>query len=716
MEAGTPSPVKPLQRQATECDDTDDAQQDLNQCLVRLMPLSPELATHDITATTPPVRFGRSPELAQTCRFDSPRISGVHCEVAVDASNTVWVEDKSSNGTYINGEKIGKGNKRKLSHGDTLALQQPGRAGPCFLVNVPATFAKATTPPPTSTSSSTTPQPMTPPLATTTTTASPATTTANTPPAPVTPSGTTQPATSPLPQSGGEGGEQQNSSSDKKRPPPKSAKPRPAKKPKDTKYAKSNEEIGNNLTCGICQQIFYKPISCIPCLHTFCAPCYSQWMDRSDKCPQCRDTVEEIRKNHLFANLTDTFLAANPSKKRTEDEVKELEKLNKVTAEMLTAKKKKKRRDSYSEEEDSEMEDEEDTTGSESEGNNVQASGGFVINGPFTGFGGFGGFGTNPFAAPSTGFGAFGGGGFGFNVAPAVHGPSVGFGQNPWTPGKPSVCKACNTPDKHGYQCSGAKPHHLCILCKQLFPDRGEDETIPNQCSCCQQYFCELYWGCASATGKGSLVQLQQHPMDLFPPDTFGGNKFEIDILIDYIKSQGITSPDVWKECMTKLAAGQWIPTLKNTLGPAPGSTSTSSSSSSSSSSVPTGTGGDDAQPPPTSTTTTTTTTSPAPPAAPSPAPGPSTATQAPTPPTSGSSPKHTVTELQPTDLVCARCAHRVYIELLPKYRMSLDPSKLPPAVIARPDCWYGKNCRTQFHKPHHAKQFNHICSQSKGN
>jgi len=30
-----------------------------------------------------------------------------------------------------------------------------------------------------------------------------------------------------------------------------------------------------------------------------------------------------------------------------------------------------------------------------------------------------------------------------------------------------------------------------------------------------------------------------------------------------------------------------------------------------------------------------------------------------------------------------------------------------------RPDCWYGRKCRTQTNKQDHARNYNHICEQT---
>lgn len=63
---------------------------------------------------------------------------------------------------------------------------------------------------------------------------------------------------------------------------------------------------------------------------------------------------------------------------------------------------------------------------------------------------------------------------------------------------------------------------------------------------------------------------------------------------------------------------------------------------------------------------------------------------------------------------VCRRCTTRVFASLLFHYRRSIPRDELPEAVTDRSNCWYGVQCRTQFHKPQHAQGFNHVCYQEK--
>ncbi|KAG7276148.1 LOW QUALITY PROTEIN: hypothetical protein CRUP_011824 [Coryphaenoides rupestris] len=63
------------------------------------------------------------------------------------------------------------------------------------------------------------------------------------------------------------------------------------------------DKMEESLTCIICQDLLHDCVSLQPCMHTFCAACYSGWMERSSLCPTCRCPVERIRKNHILNNL-----------------------------------------------------------------------------------------------------------------------------------------------------------------------------------------------------------------------------------------------------------------------------------------------------------------------------------------------------------------------------------------------------------------------------
>ncbi|CAL8346383.1 unnamed protein product [Lota lota] len=63
--------------------------------------------------------------------------------------------------------------------------------------------------------------------------------------------------------------------------------------------------------------------------------------------------------------------------------------------------------------------------------------------------------------------------------------------------------------------------------------------------------------------------------------------------------------------------------------------------------------------------------------------------------------------------VLCYCCGQRTFKELAYRFRQNIPASELPASVISRPDCYWGRNCRTQV-KAHHAVKFNHICEQTR--
>jgi len=56
-------------------------------------------------------------------------VSGLHCYLTVISTSSAVVEDQSTNGTYVNGVKVGKSMTLELKNGDILTLGKPTAAG-----------------------------------------------------------------------------------------------------------------------------------------------------------------------------------------------------------------------------------------------------------------------------------------------------------------------------------------------------------------------------------------------------------------------------------------------------------------------------------------------------------------------------------------------------------------------------------------------------------
>ncbi|XP_070926820.1 E3 ubiquitin-protein ligase CHFR isoform X5 [Macaca nemestrina] len=98
------------------------------------------------------------------------------------------------------------------------------------------------------------------------------------------------------------------------------------------------DKMEETLTCIICQDLLHDCVSLQPCMHTFCAACYSGWMERSSLCPTCRCPVERICKNHILNNLVEAYLTQHPDKSRSEEDVQSMDARNKITQDMLQPK------------------------------------------------------------------------------------------------------------------------------------------------------------------------------------------------------------------------------------------------------------------------------------------------------------------------------------------------------------------------------------------
>uniref|UniRef100_A0A452T1P0 Checkpoint with forkhead and ring finger domains n=1 Tax=Ursus maritimus TaxID=29073 RepID=A0A452T1P0_URSMA len=238
------------------------------------------------------------------------------------------------------------------------------------------------------------------------------------------------------------------------------------------------DKMEETLTCIICQDLLHDCVSLQPCMHTFCAACYSGWMERSTLCPTCRCPVERICKNHILNNLVEAYLLQHPDKSRSEEDVRSMAARNKITQDMLQP----KVRRSFSDEEGS-SEDLLELSDVDSESSDVsqpyivcrqcpeyrrQAGQSLPCPGP----------GSEPGAAPTPG------------DAPSTS-TSVTAAQD--------------------YVCALQGSHAICTCCFQPMPDRRaereQDPRIaPQQCAVCLQPFCHLYWGCARAGCLGCLA------------------------------------------------------------------------------------------------------------------------------------------------------------------------------------------------------------------
>ncbi|KAG8455965.1 hypothetical protein GDO86_001960 [Hymenochirus boettgeri] len=370
---------------------------------------------------------------------------------------------------------------------------------------------------------------------------------------------------------------------------------------KETKPDKMEE----TLTCIICQELLHDCVSLQPCMHTFCAACYSGWMERSSLCPTCRCPVERICKNHILNNLVEAYLIQHPEKCRSEEDRRSMDARNKITQDMLQP----KVRRSFSDEEGS-SEDLLELSDVDSESSDLSP--------PYTVCRQCPGYARHSMQPPPY-------------TPPSDTETSGTLGDTPST--------SANFPTAtQEYVCSFNGSHVICTCCFQPMPDRRAERehnshVPPQQCSVCLEPFCHMYWRCNRLGCFGCLapfceLNLGEKCLD----GVLNNNNYESDILKNYLESRGLTWKDLLNESLAAVQRGVFI---------------------------------------------------------------------------------HSDYRINATTVLCYFCGLRNFRILSYQYRQNIPATELPVTVTSRPNCYWGRNCRTQV-KAHHAMKFNHICEQTR--
>ncbi|KAJ9129607.1 hypothetical protein NKR19_g10279, partial [Coniochaeta hoffmannii] len=100
-------------------------------------------------------------------------------------------------------------------------------------------------------------------------------------------------------------------------------------------------DLEKELTCSICTDLLYQPLTLLDCLHTFCGACLKEWFswqaaaaesapsppdaDSVYTCPSCRARVRDTRHNATVATLLEMFVAAFPEKMKDAREREEMD-------------------------------------------------------------------------------------------------------------------------------------------------------------------------------------------------------------------------------------------------------------------------------------------------------------------------------------------------------------------------------------------------------
>ncbi|KAF8339910.1 uncharacterized protein EI90DRAFT_3242825 [Cantharellus anzutake] len=82
------------------------------------------------------------------------------------------------------------------------------------------------------------------------------------------------------------------------------------------------DELVEELSCGCCAGLVYRPVVLQPCQHFFCGSCLTLWIQNSglNTCPQCRAPSTHAVASRMIQSIVDVFLRNRPDFERAESE------------------------------------------------------------------------------------------------------------------------------------------------------------------------------------------------------------------------------------------------------------------------------------------------------------------------------------------------------------------------------------------------------------
>ncbi|EDR13721.1 uncharacterized protein LACBIDRAFT_309007 [Laccaria bicolor S238N-H82] len=91
------------------------------------------------------------------------------------------------------------------------------------------------------------------------------------------------------------------------------------------------DELAQDLQCGCCSELVYRPVLVMPCQHFFCGSCCVLWIrNGGTNCPACRGQSTIVSPFRALQTVVDTLLRLAPHKARTEREREQADELYKV--------------------------------------------------------------------------------------------------------------------------------------------------------------------------------------------------------------------------------------------------------------------------------------------------------------------------------------------------------------------------------------------------
>ncbi|KAH8549322.1 hypothetical protein BGW37DRAFT_502665 [Umbelopsis sp. PMI_123] len=271
-----------------------------------------------------------------------------------------------------------------------------------------------------------------------------------------------------------------------------------------------DNDLISDLTCAICQELYYQPVTLIMCLHVFCASCYSQHLARQRDCPICREEVIGVRRNHTMAKIVNVYLRLNPSMERSQSDKQACDLINVINGSIDFS--------------------------SDGSTRSMAVRDRRYLMYPVpcrschedndTGY-------TCP------------------HPIPVNNNASIA----------PSLPTSWDIPIPTG--------HLRCYDCERFMPARYEngEPNLLQACSFCKRTYCHLYWGCEqperSHLGKladvpvAQIFELSASESNFNAPECL--NDVERQFLRQYLASGGATLDQMWAKCMSLLDNGDYV-------------------------------------------------------------------------------------------------------------------------------------------------------------
>ncbi|CAD8108451.1 unnamed protein product [Paramecium sonneborni] len=294
--------------------------------------------------------------------------------------------------------------------------------------------------------------------------------------------------------------------------------------------------LEDELQCTICNDYLYEAVAANPCNHHFCGACLSNWFKKQTfECPICRQKLTGVMMARTINNLVEKWLKINPHEKRTQqllNKMKEenliyknpqeyinlnvkftknkLEKQNFANHNSQEDQEENSNQDEYSDKESSN--DDEYLSNDDNFDDNQQNQQVIIQQQQI----------PQQFQALNNGLFGFNN----FNHHYAQNNFYQPFGQNQFQQqiqqqfiqlGK--YCKSCNGHTWKNFQCPQNQPHVGCGSCTRLMPklepSEDDNQILQIQCCICKAYHCTFYYGdCINtALQKFMLVKNIQHQM-----------------------------------------------------------------------------------------------------------------------------------------------------------------------------------------------------------